>query len=67
MTVLEAKWDTQNAFESVRKEGLKEGKSEVVRNLVLDFGFSEEQAAKAAEVPVDFVRKIRLALDNRKK
>ena len=45
-------WDTQNAFDTVRREALHEGineaKVEVVKNLLLDFGFTDEQAAKAA-------------------
>ena len=63
---LKAKWDTQNAFDSVRREGVNEAKVEVVKNLLLDFGFSDEQAAKAAKVSVDFVRKVRSALQNQK-
>lgn len=65
---LKAKWDTQNAFDSVRREalnkGVNEAKVEVVKNLLLDFGFTDEQAAKAATVSVDFVRKVRSALQN---
>src|SRR5690606_16280120 len=67
---LKAKWDTQNAFDSVRREalreGINEGKAEVVKNLLLDFGFTDEQAASAAAVPIGFVRKVRSALQNQK-
>ena len=69
-SIQEAKWDTQNAFETARREALQEGvneaKVEVVKNLLLDFGFTDEQAAKAATVSVDFVRKVRSALQNQK-
>ena len=65
---LKVKWDTQNAFDSVRREalreGINEGKAEVVKNLLLDFGFTDEQAASAATVPIGFVRKVRSALQN---
>lgn len=68
---LKTKWDTQNAFESVRKEAQKEATEkksyEFVQNLILDFGFSDEQASKAADVSIDFVRKVRANLDKEKK
>ena len=67
---LKSEWDTQNAFDTVRREALHEGineaKVEVVKNLLLDFGFSDEQAAKAATVSEDFVRKVRSTLLNQK-
>ena len=59
---LKAKWDTQNAFESVKRETSEQ----FVKNLILDFGFTDEQAAKAAEVSIDFVQKVRLALQQKK-
>ena len=63
---LKSKWDTQNAFDSVRREVAEKKDFEFVKNLILDFGFSDEQAANAAKVSVDFVRKVRLALQNQK-
>ncbi|SEL89240.1 hypothetical protein SAMN05421740_112141 [Parapedobacter koreensis] len=47
--------NTQNAFESVRRDGINEGKSEVVRNLLNNADFSIENIAALASVPVDFV------------
>ena len=50
-------------------EGLQQGSIQksfdFVKNLIIDFGFSDEQAAKAAEVSVEFVKKVRLALKNK--
>lgn len=37
----------------------------VVENLILELGLSDQQAAKIAEVPVDFVAKIRAELKNK--
>ena len=81
MTVQEAKWDTQNAFDSVRREGIKEGvragikegiregineaKADVVRNLLLNTDFSIEKIAKLALVSLDFVQQVRAALQNK--
>ncbi|RQP16994.1 MAG: Rpn family recombination-promoting nuclease/putative transposase, partial [Parapedobacter sp.] len=59
---LKAKWDTQNAFDTARREGKEEGKIEVVKNLIENFGFTNEQAAKAASVSIDFVAKVRADL-----
>lgn len=67
---LKAKWDTQNAFNSVRREAKEEGKEEAgyqfVKNLIEGFGFSDEQAAKAADVSLDFVQKVRLSLKKKR-
>ena len=59
---LKNKWDTQSAFDSVRREVAEKKDIEFVKNLILDFGFTDEQAAKVAKVSIDFVRKVRLAL-----
>ncbi|WP_257667923.1 Rpn family recombination-promoting nuclease/putative transposase [Parapedobacter tibetensis] len=59
---LKAKWDTQNAFDSVKRETSEQ----FVKNLIGKFGFTDEQAADAAEVSIDFVRKIRSALQKKK-
>ena len=59
-------WDTQNAFDSVRREVAEKKDFDFVKNLILDFGFTDDQAAKAATVSVDFVRKVRSALQNQK-
>lgn len=39
---------------------------DVVENLIVDFGFTDEQAAKAAEVSIDFVQKVRADLAKKK-
>lgn len=64
---LKTKWDTQNAFDSVRREATEKRNFEFVKNLILDFGFSDEQAAKAAEVSINFVQKVRSDLAKNKK
>ena len=68
---LKAKWDTQNAFDSVRREGKEEGriegKTEVVRNLIVKLGLTNEQAAEVAEVSIDFVEKVRTDLQKKDK
>ncbi|MFD1628615.1 Rpn family recombination-promoting nuclease/putative transposase [Pseudopedobacter beijingensis] len=72
---LKRRWDEYNVRETARQRGLEEGrvegrvegraegraesKTEFVRNLITGFGFSDEQAAKAANVTAEFVRKIR--------
>lgn len=67
MTAQEAKWDTQNAFDSVRREGRLEGKTEVVRNIIVKLGLTNEQAAEVAEVSIDFVEKVRADLQKKDK
>ena len=74
---LKTKWDTQNAFDSVRREGIPEGvregikkgineaKADVVRNLLLNTDFSIEKIAKLALVSLDFVQQVRAALQNK--
>lgn len=49
------------------EQGIEIGKSlereHFVRNLIITFGFSNEQASKAAEVSLSFVKKIRTQLE----
>ena len=47
-------------------KGEIKGKREVIENLITAFGFSNEQAAKAADVTVDFVEKVRVSLSKKK-
>lgn len=47
-------------------KGEIKGKREVIENLITAFGFSNEQAASAAEVTVDFVEKVRASLSKKK-
>ena len=55
---LKAKWDTQNAFDSVRRETT----AQIVKNLLLSTNFSVEKIASLAVVPVDFVLKVKAEL-----
>lgn len=72
---LKAKRDTQNAFDTVRREGkeegkiegIKEGKAEEVKNLIVKLGLTNEQAAEVAEVSIDFVAKVRADLREKDK
>jgi hypothetical protein len=49
------------------RKGEAKKSHDVVENLIVDFGFTDEQAAKAAEVTVDFVQKVRADLAKKKK
>ena len=63
---LKAKWDTQNAFDSVRREAAEQKSYKVVANLIQQLGLNDEAAAGVAEVSVDFVRKVRADLLRKK-
>lgn len=52
--------------EAGKIEGKIEGKTEEVRNLIQKLGFSDEQVADVAEVSIDFVRKVRTELQEKK-
>ncbi len=45
-----------------KTEGKAEGKHEVIENLIVKLGLSDEQAAEIANVSVEFVSKVRTAL-----
>ncbi|MFC6101541.1 hypothetical protein [Olivibacter domesticus] len=49
------------------RKGEAKKSHDVVENLIIDFGFTDEQAEKAAEVTVDFVQKVRADLAKKKK
>ncbi len=51
----------------IREETEEKKSYKVVRNLILDFGFSDEQAAKAASVSIAFVEKVRAGLAKKRK
>jgi len=55
---LKAKWDTQNAFDSVRREASER----FVRNLLLNTDFRVEKIASLADVSIDFVLKVKAKL-----
>jgi predicted transposase YdaD len=46
-------------------EGKQEQAQDVVANLLSEFSFSDEQAARAANVPVEFIRKVRAELEKK--
>ncbi|MFC6101276.1 hypothetical protein [Olivibacter domesticus] len=63
---LKAKWDTQNAFDSVRREATEKKSYEVVSNLILETKFSDAKIAQLAIVSIDFVQKVRTDLAKKK-
>ncbi|MFC3196490.1 Rpn family recombination-promoting nuclease/putative transposase [Parapedobacter deserti] len=73
-TSLKRKLDTAGALEYARREGeekgiekgIEKGKASVVANLILDFGFDDEQAARASQTSIDFVKNVRSALEKKK-
>lgn len=71
---LKRKWDTAGALEYARREGEEKGIEKgaeqksynVVANLIQQLGLDDEAAAGVAEVSIDFVRKVRAALEKKK-
>lgn len=55
---LKTKWDTQNAFESVKRET----REQFVKNLLLNTNFEPDKIASLADVSRDFVLKIQAKL-----
>lgn len=53
-------------IEKGMEKGIKQKGYEVVENLIIKFGFNDEQAANAAGVPVAVVKKIRATLKKKK-
>lgn len=49
-----------------RQQGAEQKSYEVVKNLILELGLSDERAARIAEVTIDFVRKVRTELGQNK-
>lgn len=47
----------ERALEEGMKEGMKTAKEEVVNNLIIKLGFTDEQVADIAGVSIDFVKK----------
>lgn len=45
------------------EKGIEKGKQQVVENLIIQFGFSDEQVASVVEMPLSFVKKVRSALN----
>ena len=61
-----AKEEAKKAMKEGMEKGIEKGKEQFVKNLIRNFGFTDAQAASAAEVPVGFVKKIRSSLKNKK-
>lgn len=56
----------EEGMEKGMEKGLEQKSYEVVENLIIKFGFNDEQAAHAAGIPVAVVKKIRAALKKKK-
>jgi predicted transposase/invertase (TIGR01784 family) len=56
----------KEAMEEGMEKGMEKSKEQFVKNLISKFGFTDEQATIAAEVPADFVKKIRDSLKKKK-
>lgn len=54
-------------LDKAKREGEEKKNIDFVTNLILEFGFSDEQASKAATVSLGFVRKIRASLTKKLK
>ena len=51
-----------DGFQKGLQEGLQKDK-QIVRNLIIKHGWTDEQIAEVAEVSVDFVKKVRASLN----
>lgn len=56
----------KRGFEKGIEKGEEKKSYDVVENLIVKLGLSDEQAADIAEVSVDFVRNVRSALQKKK-
>ncbi len=56
----------KDGIEKGMQKGIEKGKEQFVKNLISKFGFTDEQAASAAEVSTNFVKRIRASLKKRK-
>jgi len=62
---LKRKWDNQNVLDYAVKEAREEEQVKVIKNLIVQLGLSDEQAAGVAEVSIDLVKKIRADLNKK--
>lgn len=53
-------------LEKARHDGLKKGKEQTIRNLIVKHGWTDEQIADVAEVSTGFVKKVRTSLNKKK-
>jgi predicted transposase/invertase (TIGR01784 family) len=56
----------EKGIEKGMEKGMEKGKEQFVKNLISKFGFTDEQAASAAEVSTGFVKKVRASLKKKK-
>lgn len=56
----------EKGMERGMEKGMEKGKEQVVKNLIIELGLSDQQAARIAEIPVSFVKKIRTSLKKKK-
>jgi len=56
----------KKGMEEGMEKGMEKSKEQFVKNLISKFGFTDEQTTIAAEVPADFVKKIRDSLKKKK-
>ena len=59
---LKAKWDTQNAFDSVRREAVEKRDFEFVKNLLFNTDFDDVKIAELASVSLSFVQNVKAEL-----
>lgn len=55
-----------STYDMIIEKGAEQKSYGVVKNLIVKLGFTDEQAADVAEVSVDFVRKVRSAIEKKK-
>ncbi|MCD2424153.1 Rpn family recombination-promoting nuclease/putative transposase [Niabella pedocola] len=60
------KWTEYSVLKTAEENGIAEGKAAVVANLIDKFGFTDTQAMHAADVSLDFVKKVRASLKKKK-
>jgi len=60
---LKQKWDNKNVLDCAVQEAREEEQVKVIKNLIVQLGLSDEQAAGIAEVSTDLVKKIRAGLN----
>ena len=63
---LKAQRDYYSSISYAEKKAMEKGKEQVVKNLIIELGLSDQQAARIAEIPVSFVKKIRASLKKKK-
>ena len=56
----------EEGMEKGIEKGIEKGKREVIENLIIKLGLSDKQVADIAEMPVSFVKKVRVSLKKRK-